>query len=185
VLGEAGLAAHDARPRPRQTEAKRRHPAGGRPGSGHGSPCHGPHLDREAVPGHVRMRLYTLPGWRSRSPPLAPMTRAGRRTVASRGAKWVRRMSLFDNRGPRIVVLRRMADLRRRWRYSSRGDRVRVGRRRWGLRPAASGPAAGPQAGFLAVLRLIIRLARRAITLRPMTRIGGHRPTYSAGFPAR
>ncbi len=34
MLGEAGLAAHDARPRPRQTEARRRHPVGGRPGSG-------------------------------------------------------------------------------------------------------------------------------------------------------
>jgi hypothetical protein len=41
--------------------------------------------------------------------------------------------------------------------------------------------------GWPAVLRLIIRLARRAIsrtiTLRSMTRIGGRRRRYSAGFP--
>jgi hypothetical protein len=42
VLGEAGLAARDARPRPRQTEARRRHRAGGHPGSEQGSRRHGP-----------------------------------------------------------------------------------------------------------------------------------------------
>ena len=51
-----------------------------------------------------------------------------------------------------------------------------------GLRPAASGPAAGAQAGFLAVLRLTTRLTRRAIALRSMARIGGHRRRYAAGF---
>ena len=39
MLGEAGLAAHDARPRPRQTEARRRHPAGGHPGGRTGEPA--------------------------------------------------------------------------------------------------------------------------------------------------
>jgi hypothetical protein len=47
VLGEAGLAAHDARPRPRQTEARRRHPAGGHPGARQGSLRHGPHPERD------------------------------------------------------------------------------------------------------------------------------------------
>ena len=47
MLGEAGLAAHDARPRPRQTEARRRHPAGGHPGARQGSLRHGPHLERD------------------------------------------------------------------------------------------------------------------------------------------
>ena len=47
MVGEAGLAARDARPRPRQTEARRRHRAGGHPGSGHGSRCHGPHPERD------------------------------------------------------------------------------------------------------------------------------------------
>jgi Type ISP C-terminal specificity domain len=56
------------------------------------------------------------------------------------------------------------ADLHRCWRCLSRGDRVGVGSRRWGLRPVASGPAAVAQAGFRAVLRLIIRLARRGHT---------------------
>jgi hypothetical protein len=35
------------------------------------------------------------------------------------------------------------------------------------------------------VLRLTTHPAHRAITLRSLTRIGGHRQTYSAGFPAR
>ena len=62
MLGEAGLAAHDARPRPRQTEARRRRPVGGHPGSGHGSRRHGPHPDREAVPCRVRMWLAHAAG---------------------------------------------------------------------------------------------------------------------------
>jgi hypothetical protein len=49
-----------------------------------------------------------------------------------------------------------------------------AGVRRWGLRPAASGPAAGVQTVFPALLRLIIRRARRALTLRSMTRTGRH-----------
>jgi hypothetical protein len=56
VLGEAGLAAHDARPRPRQTEARRRHPAGGHPGARQGSLRH----PSETAPGRVRMRLHAL-----------------------------------------------------------------------------------------------------------------------------
>ena len=44
----------------------------------------------------------------------------------------------------------------------------------WGLRPAASGPAAGVQTVFPALLRLIIRRARWALTLRSMTRAGRH-----------
>ncbi len=57
MLGEAGLAARDARPRPRQTEARRRHPVGGHPRAREGSRRHGPHPDRKAVPGRIRMRL--------------------------------------------------------------------------------------------------------------------------------
>jgi hypothetical protein len=46
------------------------------------------HTPSETVPGRVRMRLAHAAGWRSCCPPLAPMTRAGQRTAASRGAKW-------------------------------------------------------------------------------------------------
>ena len=183
MLGEAGLAAHDARPRPRQTEARRRHPAGGHPGAGQGSRRHGPHPDREAVPGRVRMRLahaarmaLAQPAYGAHDPRWPAHCRiTGCQVVRAYDA--ARQPEPQDRR-----AAPEGADLRRRRRCLSRGDRVRVGRRRWGLRPAASGPAAGAQAGFLAVLRLIIRLARRAITLRSMTRIGGHRRRYSARF---
>jgi hypothetical protein len=72
------------------------------------------------------------------------------------------------------------ADFRRRWRCLSFGDRVRVGWQRWGLRPAASAPAAGVQVGFLTVLRPIIPEARRAIILRSMARVG---PPTADGDP--
>ena len=171
MLGEAGLAAHDARPRPRQTEARRRHPAGGHPGSGHGSRRHGPHPDARPRRAASGCGWHTLPGWRSRSVPMSPMTRAGLRTAASRGAKWSGGMTLFDNRSPRIVVLRRKGRT-----FTDAGGACRavigcaLAGGAGGLRPAASGPAAGAQAGFLAVLRLTIRPARRAITLRSIAR---------------
>jgi hypothetical protein len=72
------------------------------------------------------------------------------------------------------------ADLHRCWGSLSRGDRVRVGRRAPGI---ATGLVRTDcrSSGRAPVLRLIIRLARRAITLRSMTRIGGHPRRYSAG----
>jgi hypothetical protein len=90
-------------------------------------------------------------------------------------------MTLFDNRSPRIVVLRRKG---RTFTDAGRACRAVIGCALTGgaagLRPGASGPTAGVQAVF----RLTIRLARRAINLRSMIRIGGHRRRYSAGFPA-
>ena len=172
MLGEAGLAAHDARPRPRQTEARRRHPAGGHPGAGQGSLRHGPHPDREAVPGRVRMRLahaarmVLMQSAIGAHDPLAgALPHHGVPSGPAHDA--VRQPEPQDRR-----AAPEGADLRRRWRCLSRGDRVRVGRRRWGLRPAASGPAAGAQTVFPAVLRLIIRRARWALTLRSMTSRG-------------
>jgi hypothetical protein len=175
VLGEAGLAARDARPRPRQPEARRRHRAGGQPGGRTGEPVPWP-TSIEAVPCRVRMRLHTLPGWHSRSPPLAPMTRAGRSTAASLGVpKWsggydaVRQPEPQDRR-----AAPQGADLRRPGACRAMIGCALAGGAGGGLRPAASGPAAGAQAGFLAVLRLIIRRARWALTLRSMTHAGRH-----------
>jgi hypothetical protein len=99
-------------------------------------------------------------GWRSRSSRMAPMTRGGRCTAASRVAKWsgddaVRQPEPDDRR-----AAAEGADLRRRWRVACLAvigcalaggaedcDRPRQNRL----------PSSG---GFLAVLRLIIRLAR-------------------------
>ena len=130
MLGEAGLAAHDARPRPRQTEARRRHPVGGHPGSGQGSRRHGPHPDRGRAELHQDAAAYTLPGWRSRSPPLAPMKRAGQHqgVASGQGHDAVRQPEPQDRRVPPEG-----ANLRRRWGCLSRGDPVRLGRRRWGI----------------------------------------------------
>jgi hypothetical protein len=88
VLGEAGLAAHDAQPRLRQPEARRRHPVGGHLGAGQGSRRHGPHPDRQAVPDRVRMRLAHAARMAFAQLAITSMTRAGRRTAASQGAKW-------------------------------------------------------------------------------------------------
>jgi hypothetical protein len=179
VLGEAGLAAHDARPRPRQTEARRRHPVSGRPGARQGSRRHGPHLDRETVPGRVRMRLRTrcLDG-------AVPYVAHDPHWPASRGAKWSGDMTLFDNWSPRIVALRRKG---RTFADTGGACRAVIGcsLRVQGIATAASGRLLGAQAGtgFRAMLRLIIRLARRATTLRSMTRAGP--PTAGGGCRLR
>jgi hypothetical protein len=104
VLDEAGLATRDARPRPRQTEARRRHRAGGHPGTRRGSRRHGPHLDREAVPCRVRMRLAHADRMALAQPAIDPHWPAHCRIT---GCQVVRDMTLFDNRSPSILVLRR------------------------------------------------------------------------------
>ena len=174
MLGEAGLAAHDARPKPRQTEARRRHRAGGHPGSGHGSLRHGPHVER----GRAGPR-QDAPGTHcqddTRAAPMSPVTRAGQRPAASRGAKWSGGMRLFGDRNPRIVVLRREGRT-----FADAGGACRAV-----IRCALAGGAGncdrprqdrlpGLRRGFLALLRLIIRRARWALTLRSMTRTGRH-----------
>jgi hypothetical protein len=77
------------------------------------------------LPGRIRMQLAHAARMALAQPAIGAHD-AGPRTAASRGAKWSGGMTLLDNRSPRIVVLRRMADLRRRWRCLSRGDRVRA-----------------------------------------------------------
>jgi hypothetical protein len=131
VLGEAGLAARDARPRPRQTEARRRHRAGGQPGAGQGErrPWPTPQSRGRAGP---RQDALDVAGMVLAQPPLAPMTRVGQRTAASRGAKWsgydaVRQTEPQDHRAaPEGRAFANAGVL-------PRGDRVRVGRRRWGI----------------------------------------------------
>ena len=72
---------------------------------------------------------------------------------ASRGAKWSGGMTLFDNRSPRIVVLRRKGRT-----FADAGGACRavigcaLAGGAGGLRPGASGPTAGAQAVFPAVL---------------------------------
>ena len=91
----------------------------------------------------------------------------------------VQGMTRFDNRSPRIVALRRKGRT-----FADAGGACRavigcaLAGGAGGLRPGASGPTAGAQEGFLAVLRLIIRLARRAITLGPMTGAGPPTAAY-------
>jgi hypothetical protein len=157
VLGEAGLAARDARPRPRQPEARRRHPAGGHPGSGQGSRRHGPHPERDrAVPrqdaaAHAAGMALAQAAFGAHD----PRWPAHCRITACQAVR-------MDNPSCRIVVLRRkgrtFADVggvcRAVIRCAAAGGAGR-------MQPAASGPAAGAQAGFLAVLRLIIGLARQ------------------------
>ena len=93
---------------------------------------------------------YTLPGWRSRSPLLAPMKRASQHQG---GAKWSGGMTLFGNRSPRTVVLRRK---RRTFADAGGACRAVIGcilaGGAGGLRPGASGLTAGAQAVFPAVL---------------------------------
>jgi hypothetical protein len=90
-------------------------------------------------------RWRTLPGWRWRSAPMSLMTRAASALLHHRvpGAGG-RGMTLFDDRSPRIVVLRRkgrtFADARGVCRAAI-GCALAGGA--GGLRPAASGPAAG------------------------------------------
>jgi hypothetical protein len=124
---------------------------------------------------------HRLRGWRSRSPPLAPMTLASalphRGVLSGPGYEAARQPEPRDRR-----AAPEGADRLRRWRGLSHGDRVWVGGRRCGLRPPASGATTEAHAEFAAVFRLVIRLAGRPITLRSMTRIGGHRRRYSAGF---
>jgi hypothetical protein len=99
VLGEAGLAARDARPRPRQTEARRRHRAGGHPGARQGSLRLGPHPERDRA------------GPRQDAPARAAMMVLMQSAIGAHDPRWaehcritecqvVRRMTLFDNRAP-------------------------------------------------------------------------------------
>ena len=105
------------------------------------------------------------------------MTRAGQRPAVSRGAKWSGGMTLFGDRNPTIVVLRRKE---RTFADAGGACRAVIGCALAGGAGDCDRPRQdqlpGAQARFLAVLRLIIHLARWAITLRSMTRIG------SAGF---
>jgi hypothetical protein len=127
VLGEAGLAAHHARPRPRQTEARRRHRPADTWGQGRGAGAMAHTPIETSCRSASGCALHTLPGWRSRSPQSAPMTRAGHRTAASRGPSGPGRMMLLDSRR----AAPEGADLRRRWMRLLCGDRMPIGRRPW------------------------------------------------------
>jgi hypothetical protein len=106
VLGEAGLAARDARPRPRQTEARRRHPAGGYPDRAcEPAPWPIPPSPGRAVP---RSRC----GWHTARTALAQrayVAQDPRRPAPCRinGVPGGPGMTLPNNRCRRIVVLRR------------------------------------------------------------------------------
>ena len=106
MLGEAGLAAHDARPRPRQTEARRRHPAGGHLGAGQGAGATA-HTRRETRPGRVRMRLARTARMALAQPAIGAHDPRWPAHCRIMGCQVVRGMTLIDTPEPRIVVLRR------------------------------------------------------------------------------
>ena len=132
------------------------------------------HTSSETVPGRVRMRAARTARMALAQPAIGAHDPRWPAHCRITGCQVVRRMTLFGNRSPRIVVLRRKGRT-----FADAGGACRavigcaLAGGAGGLRPAASGPAAGAQAVFLAVLRLIIRLARRAITLRS-THAGRH-----------
>ena len=103
MLGEAGLAAHDARPRPRTNRGEA--PAQGRrtPGASAWEPARGPQPSREAGVGPRQDAAGTrrqdgTRAYVAHDPASAPRIT---RCQAGRG------VTLLDDRHPRIVVLRR------------------------------------------------------------------------------